>query len=323
MPEDKNKKKQSSKDSKSLAREAISTSDKKKVQDYQDSLNLYNKFKNIVYNDADIKKYGKQAISEIGPNGYMSEKTHDEFGRKIKNYRKYDSGDRYDDKGNKINIYKDKIKPVGEYYYSDKKGEDPIVWRYKKPVQPYVLEKEKSTITPVKQKIKKEIIVGDKKDFDRINSQSPLIKESDGVYRNDLGQSFKFGKKQTQIITKKNENPEVKITPVKQEIVKQDLTPTGSIKLPTDSDISIKVEKRGGKFAVDYFDVDEKSNLVPKTEIFDTADEADSFVKIRKDEGKFYGPSMTRRGVDSDVAKKIASKSSYGQYRKLGTGKEK
>jgi len=258
MPEDKNKKKQSSKDSKSLAREAISTSDKKKVQDYQDSLNLYNKFKNIVYNDADIKKYGKQAISEIGPNGYMSEKTHDEFGRKIKNYRKYDSGDRYDDKGNKINIYKDKIKPVGEYYYSDKKGEDPIVWRYKKPVQPYVLEKEKS-----------------------------------------------------------------KITPVKQEIVKQDLTPTGSIKLPTDSDVSIKVEKRGGKFAVDYFDVDEKSNLVPKTEIFDTADEADSFVKTRKEEGKFYGPSMTRRGVDSDVAKKVASKSSYGQYRKLGTGKEK
>jgi len=169
----------------------------------------------------------------------------------------------------------------------------------------------------------KQIIVGDKKDFDRINSQSPLIKESDGVYRNDLGQSFKFGKKQTQIITKKNENPEVKITPVKQEIVKQDLTPTGTVKLPTDSDISIKVEKRGGKFAVDYFDVDEKSNLVPKTEIFDTADEADSFVKIRKDEGKFYGPSMTRRGVDSDVAKKIASKSSYGQYRKLGTGKEK
>jgi hypothetical protein len=114
-----------------------------------------------------------------------------------------------------------------------------------------------------------------------------------------------------------------KITPVKQEIVKQDLTPTGTVKLPTDSDISIKVEKRGGKFAVDYFDVDEKSNLVPKTEIFDTADEADSFVKKRKDEGKFYGPSMTRRGVDSDVAKKVASKSSFSQYRKLGTGKEK
>jgi hypothetical protein len=144
-----------------------------------------------------------------------------------------------------------------------------------------------------------------------------------GMYYNPKGSSTGesaityFGEP---IVEKK---PEVKITPVKQEIVKQDLTPTGTVKLPTDSDISIKVEKRGGKFAVDYFDVDEKSNLVPKTEIFDTADEADSFVKIRKDEGKFYGPSMTRRGVDSDVAKKVASKSSYSQYRKLGTNKEK
>ena len=247
MPEDKNKKKQSSKDSKSLAREAISTSDKKKVQAYKDSLNLYNysilQAKNY-FKEPNPNKYSdynkKEAIDRMridkGLYGSLSNSMDDKYGSKITNLQKRTG-----------------YLPIGQRYIGE--GSNYI---FKKPVQPYVLEKEKPTITPVK-----------------------------------------------------------------QEIVKQDLTPTGTVKLPTDSDISIKVEKRGGKFAVDYFDVDEKSNLVPKTEIFDTADEADSFVKIRKDEGKFYGPSMTRRGVDSDVAKKIASKSSYGQYRKLGTGKEK
>jgi hypothetical protein len=222
MPEDKNKKKESSKDSKSLARKAISTPNKKKVQDYNDSLKSYNSTK-IYENKFPI------VSNEVSDKITGLVTTPNQFG----------------------------LMPIGWYKKPDVIGPS-FSPAYKKPVQPYVLEKEKP-----------------------------------------------------------------KITPVKQEIIKKNLTPTGTVKLPTDSDISIKVEKRGGKFAVDYFDVDEKSNLVPKTEIFDTADEADSFVKKRKDEGKFYGPSMTRRGVDSDVAKKVASKSSYSQYRKLGTGKEK
>ena len=120
----------------------------------------------------------------------------------------------------------------------------------------------------------------------------------------------------------KKEAPEVKISPVKQEAPARDITPTGEVKLPTDA--SVKIERRGGKFAVDYFDVDEKSNLVPKTELFDTADAADSFLKARKEGGKFYGPNITRRGAtESEAAKKVANKSSYGQYRKIGTGKEK
>lgn len=129
-------------------------------------------------------------------------------------------------------------------------------------------------------------------------------------------------KKPSQPVILETERPEVKISPVKQEVPARDITPTGEVKLPTDA--SIKIERRGGKFAVDYFDVDEKSNLVPKTELFDTADEADSFVKARKEGGKFYGPSITRRGAtESEAAKRVASKSSYGQYRKIGTGKEK
>ena len=87
-----------------------------------------------------------------------------------------------------------------------------------------------------------------------------------GMYYNPKGSSTGesaityFGEP---IVEKK---PEVKITPVKQEIVKQDLKPTGTVKSPTD--VSIKLEKRGGKFAVDFFDVDEKNNLISKTELF-------------------------------------------------------
>ena len=131
-----------------------------------------------------------------------------------------------------------------------------------------------------------------------------------------------YYKKPVQPVILQKEKPEVKISPVKQDVPARDITPTGEVKLPTDA--SIKIERRGGKFAVDYFDVDEKSNLVPKTELFDTSDEADSFVKARKEGGKFYGPNITRRGATEDeAAKRVASKSSYSQYRKIGTGKEK
>lgn len=134
--------------------------------------------------------------------------------------------------------------------------------------------------------------------------------------------AFPIYKKPVQPVILQKEKPEVKISPVKQDVPARDMTPTGEVKLPTDA--SIKIERRGGKFAVDYFDVDEKSNLVPKTDLFDTADEADSFVKARKEGGKFYGPNITRRGATEDeAAKRVASKSSYSQYRKIGTGKEK
>lgn len=42
---------------------------------------------------------------------------------------------------------------------------------------------------------KEKIIIGDKKDFEKYNNQSPLVIQKDGVYRNDLGISFKFGPK--------------------------------------------------------------------------------------------------------------------------------
>jgi hypothetical protein len=115
---------------------------------------------------------------------------------------------------------------------------------------------------------------------------------------------------------------ETKITTVKGSLIKRDMTPTADIKAP-ENKIAIS-ETKDGNFAVDYFDIDENDKLVPKSAIFKTAKEADSFVELRKKEGMFYGPSMTRRGVTEDeAAKRVASKSSYSQYRKIGTGKEK
>jgi hypothetical protein len=86
--------------------------------------------------------------------------------------------------------------------------------------------------------------------------------------------------------------------------------------------------KKVANFAVDYMDVDEKGDLFPTTQTFETAEEADAFMEERKKSGKFYGSGMKRRGInESDTkipeaaAKRVAEKSSYGQYRKMTPNK--
>lgn len=301
MPEDKGKKSSSKKSSKELAAKAIYVTDKKdpRLRAYNDTLN----------NSKLLEQFSKEAYATL------NSKTAKEYDIKYKNLFK-----KYHDKGMKVIGYVDANKPKWiKKQYIDGTGtysEYPII----KPVQPVILQKEKP------QPKKTNLINTDprgKKGVYHPDTNSVFGQLDKNVKYERIGESlYKPITSIKKPVILQKEKPEVKISPVKQEVPARDMTPTGEVKLPTDA--SIKIERRGGKFAVDYFDVDEKSNLVPKTELFDTADEADSFLKARKEGGKFYGPNITRRGAtESEAAKRVASKSSYSQYRKIGTGKEK
>lgn len=327
MPEDKGKKSNSKKSSKELAAKAIYVWDPKDpmLKKYKDSLEAYNTGYSVAKNIRNIlneKTKGAVDYSESTTDYYEKDKLKKpEYGKNIKGGNPTGYGKKYMEAaiasaGNDVPFNKriakelmrlDNLKVKPERTVTQ--AELPDLPIYKKPVQRVVTNDA-------------EIVdYSTKEEYDKLK-KNPEFEElfAPGVGGRSLG--FVKKQKQDKPLVSKSEKPEVKISPVKQEVPARDTTPTGEVKLPTDA--SIKIEKRGGKFAVDYFDVDEKSNLVPKTELFDTADEADSFVKARKEGGKFYGPNITRRGAtESEAAKKVASKSSYGQYRKIGTGKEK
>ena len=70
----------------------------------------------------------------------------------------------------------------------DFNGFNYAISQYKKPVQPVVYKKSETQQM-------RNMVVGTEKDFDRLNEQSPLIKDNDGTYKNDLGITFKFAPK--------------------------------------------------------------------------------------------------------------------------------
>lgn len=62
---------------------------------------------------------------------------------------------------------------------------------------------------PVQQVQKKQskIITGTKADLDKLSSESPMIQDKDGLYRNDLGKVFKLDEIQGKIAYNKTQNP--------------------------------------------------------------------------------------------------------------------